>query len=113
MSLVSERSHSPMSEATLGSIASSPTPYLSRGSPTASPTLSGDTEEGDERDEDTFLGDAGRSSCERTTGALKALDRVAARSGATLIEQHSELLSFIAKKERKCLDLREGVWGYF
>lgn len=31
-------------------------------------------------------------------------------SGATLVEQHADLLSFIAKKERKCLDLREGAW---
>lgn len=29
-------------------------------------------------------------------------------SGATLVEQHADLLSFIATKERKCLDLREG-----
>jgi hypothetical protein len=27
---------------------------------------------------------------------------------ATLTEQNADLLSFIAKKERKCLDLREG-----
>lgn len=29
---------------------------------------------------------------------------------ATLLEQHGDLLSFIAKKERKCLDLREGAF---
>lgn len=28
---------------------------------------------------------------------------------ATLLEQHGDLLSFIAKKERTCLDLREGA----
>lgn len=28
---------------------------------------------------------------------------------ATLVEQNADLLSFIAKKERKCLDLREGA----
>lgn len=27
----------------------------------------------------------------------------------TLTEVHADLLSFIAKKERKCLDLREGM----
>lgn len=29
---------------------------------------------------------------------------------ATLVEQHADLLSFLAKKERKCLDLREGAF---
>ena len=31
---------------------------------------------------------------------------VGARTGATLVEQHGDLLSFIARKERRCLDLR-------
>lgn len=33
---------------------------------------------------------------------------VAAASQPTVIEANADLLSFIAKKERKCLDLREG-----
>ena len=47
---------------------------------------------------------------ERANSPVSDLKRSlpSARSAATLIEQHGDLLSFIAKKERKCLDLREG-----
>ncbi|EGG00788.1 uncharacterized protein MELLADRAFT_92940 [Melampsora larici-populina 98AG31] len=34
---------------------------------------------------------------------------VAPNRGMSLVEQHGDLLTFIAKKERRCLDLREGI----
>jgi hypothetical protein len=104
LSLASERSHSPLSDATLGSY------HLTRGSPTASPRISCETQEEDDED-NTFTPDSARS--EQPGSASRMTNGVSARSGATLIEHHSELLSFIAKKERKCLDLREGRFLVF
>ncbi|GAA6030816.1 hypothetical protein JCM8097_008890 [Rhodosporidiobolus ruineniae] len=53
-------------------------------------------------------GEAGSSALARSVSAgSSAAGSAAAASQPTLVEQHADLLSFIAKKERKCLDLRE------
>ncbi len=73
---------------------------------TASPSLGsvsslGGVDEGGEEDEEA---EKRRVNEERAS--------MAAASQPTLIEANADLLSFIAKKERKCLDLREGKCAY-
>ncbi|GAA5995461.1 uncharacterized protein JCM10292_005189 [Rhodotorula paludigena] len=69
-------------------------------------SLSGVQEEGESHDQATHpaddiatLSSAPRASASSSSNAIPAQ--------ATLVEQNADLLSFIAKKERKCLDLRE------
>lgn len=49
-----------------------------------------------------------RSESPTVTVTEEKSSSLSARSASTLVEQHGDLLNFIAKKERKCLDLREG-----
>lgn len=83
------------------------------------PSLDGLAETTEEQEEEKV---EGRSEHERLEGGTAGQERKVEESidlgsgsalgfvntQATLIEQNADLLSFIAKKERKCLDLREG-----
>lgn len=75
-------------------------------------SLSGVQEEGEAHDQATHSADNDALS----STALRASTSGSANSlptQATLVEQNADLLSFIAKKERKCLDLREGSSALF
>lgn len=75
------------------------TPSRSRGSTLSDVRETGATQEGGAPEPDS--GAAGAP-------AAAAMGEPATQP-PTLVEQNADLLSFIAKKERKCLDLREGA----